>query len=67
MTTPRPRPTVMRVSSIDSCRTGAVTEQCPACEQADLRPFGNGSKWVCPKCHFLLPCCEGGELSGPAQ
>jgi hypothetical protein len=57
----------MRVSSIDSCRTGAVTEQCPACEQADLRPFGNGSKWVCPKCHFLLPCCEGGELSGPAQ
>jgi ribosomal protein L37AE/L43A len=45
----------------DSCRTA---EQCPACGQADLRPYGNGSKWICPKCYFLLPCCEGGEQAG---
>lgn len=48
----------------ESCRT---TEQCPACGQADLRPYGNGSKWVCPNCYFLLPCCEGGELGGPGR
>jgi hypothetical protein len=42
----------------ESCRT---TEQCPACAQTDLRPYGNGSKWICPNCYFLLPCCEGGE------
>jgi len=23
-----------------------------------------GSKWACPQCHFILPCCEGGELAG---
>lgn len=46
----------------DTCR---AAQQCPACEQADLRPYGNGSKWICPKCYFLLPCCEGGEL--PAE
>ena len=39
-------------------------EQCPACGESDLRPYGNGSKWVCPRCHFILPCCEGGELAG---
>jgi len=39
-------------------------EQCPACGDSDLRPYGNGSKWACPRCHFLLPCCEGGELAG---
>jgi hypothetical protein len=39
-------------------------EQCPACGECDLRPYGNGSKWVCPRCHFILPCCEGGELAG---
>jgi hypothetical protein len=46
--------------------------QCPACGEYDLRPYGNGSKWTCPQCHFILPCCEGGELAGlpairPAQ
>jgi hypothetical protein len=51
-------PTVLGVS--DSCRTA---ETCPACGAADLRPYGNGSKWICPKCYFLMPCCEGGELS----
>ncbi|HYB87692.1 MAG TPA: hypothetical protein VEC76_12615 [Streptosporangiaceae bacterium] len=40
-------------------------EQCPQCGQADLRPYGNGSKWACPRCHFILPCCEGGELAAP--
>jgi hypothetical protein len=39
-------------------------EQCPACGESDLRPYGNGSKWACPRCHFILPCCEGGELAG---
>ena len=42
-------------------------EQCPACGESDLRPYGNGSKWACPRCHFILPCCEGGELAGPAR
>ena len=36
-------------------------EPCPQCGEADLRPHGNGSKWICPRCYFLLPCCEGGE------
>ena len=31
----------------------------------DLRPYGNGSKWACPRCHFIMPCCEGGELAAP--
>ena len=39
-------------------------DPCPACGQADLRPYGNGSKLACPRCHFILPCCEGGELGG---
>jgi len=39
-------------------------DQCPACGECDLRPYGNGSKWACPQCHFILPCCEGGELAG---
>ncbi|HEY1917883.1 MAG TPA: hypothetical protein VGH27_20115 [Streptosporangiaceae bacterium] len=39
-------------------------EQCPQCGEADLHPYGNGSKWACPRCYFILPCCEGGELSG---
>jgi hypothetical protein len=42
-------------------------EQCPACGDSDLRPYCNGSKWACPRCHFLLPCCEGGELAGLPQ
>jgi len=40
-------------------------EQCPQCAESDLRPYGNGSKWACPRCHFILPCCEGGELGAP--
>jgi hypothetical protein len=47
--------------SIGQARGG---EQCPACGESDLRPYGNGSKWACPRCHFILPCCEGGELAG---
>ena len=39
-------------------------DQCPACGECDLRPYGNGSKWACPRCHFILPCCEVGELAG---
>ncbi|HEY1322086.1 MAG TPA: hypothetical protein VGF32_17660 [Streptosporangiaceae bacterium] len=42
-------------------------EQCPQCGEADLRPHGNGSKWACPRCHFVLPCCEGGDLAPPAR
>jgi len=42
-------------------------EQCPQCGQADLRPYGNGSKWTCPRCYFVLPCCEGGELAAPVM
>lgn len=36
----------------------------PRLRECDLRPYGNGSKWACPQCHFILPCCEGGELAG---
>jgi len=36
----------------------------PGLRECDLRPYGNGSKWACPRCHFILPCCEGGELAG---
>ena len=39
---------------------------CPQCAQADLRPYGNGSKWICPRCYFILPCCEGGEVQSAA-
>src|SRR5215475_9003487 len=38
-------------------------EQCPQCGESDLRPYGNGSKWACPRCYFIVPCCEGGELT----
>jgi hypothetical protein len=38
-------------------------ERCPQCGESDLRPYGNGSKQACPRCHFLVPCCEGGELA----
>jgi hypothetical protein len=43
----------------------SIGEQCPQCGDGDLRPYGNGSKWACPRCHFVLPCCEGGELAAP--
>jgi hypothetical protein len=36
-------------------------EQCPQCGESDLGPYGNGSKWACPRCYFIVPCCEGGE------
>lgn len=50
---------------------GAVTSVCPApqsdpcpqCQQDDLRPYGNGSKWMCRSCYFLVPCCEGSDLA----
>jgi hypothetical protein len=42
-------------------------EQCPQCGQADLLQYGNGSKWACPRCYFIRPCCEGGELAAPAS
>ena len=42
-------------------------EQCPQCGQSDLRPYGNGSKWACPRCYFIVPCCEGGELPARAR
>ena len=38
-------------------------EQCPQCGESDLQPYGNGSKWACPRCYFIVPCCEGGELA----
>jgi hypothetical protein len=38
-------------------------EQCPQCGESDLRPYGNGSKWACPRCYFIVPCCEGSELA----
>ena len=41
-------------------------EQCPQCGESDLRPYGNGSKWACPRCYFIVPCCEGGELAARA-
>jgi hypothetical protein len=42
-------------------------EQCPQCGESDLRPYGNGSKWVCPQCYFIVPCCESGELAARPQ
>ena len=42
-------------------------EQCPQCGESDLRPYGNGSKWACPHCYFIVPCCEGGELAVQPQ
>ncbi len=33
-------------------------EVCPRCGQADLEPFANGSKWRCPSCFMLIPCCQ---------
>src|SRR5262249_23354947 len=34
-------------------------ERCPQCGESDLWPYGNGSKWACPRCYFIVPCCEG--------
>jgi predicted RNA-binding Zn-ribbon protein involved in translation (DUF1610 family) len=31
---------------------------CPQCGQADLAPHGNGSKWTCPACGYIQPCCD---------
>ena len=31
--------------------------------ESDLQPYGNGSKWACSRCYFIVPCCEGGELA----
>ncbi len=46
-----------------STSTAGGGEQCPQCGESDLRPYGNGSKWACPRCYFIVPCCEGGELA----
>ncbi len=35
------------------------SEICPRCGQADLEPFANGSKWRCPACYHMAPCCSG--------
>jgi hypothetical protein len=60
---PARRPLICCYVDRVSISPGASGEQCPQCGQADLRPYGNGSKWACPRCYFVLPCCEGGELS----
>jgi hypothetical protein len=36
---------------------------CPQCERADL--VRKGGKDQCPNCHYLQPCCDGGDLCGP--
>jgi len=32
---------------------------CPQCQLADLEEYG--SKMRCPRCFFILPCCETDE------
>jgi hypothetical protein len=55
-------------ATVDQVRTNQTGgDQCPACGECDLRPYGNDSKWACPRCHFILPCCEGGEVAGLPQ
>ncbi|MEZ5114715.1 MAG: hypothetical protein R2737_00490 [Candidatus Nanopelagicales bacterium] len=34
---------------------------CPACESADLQR--RGGKDMCPRCHYIQPCCDGGECA----
>ncbi|MEO6822233.1 MAG: hypothetical protein ABI468_07205 [Candidatus Nanopelagicales bacterium] len=36
--------------------------QCPSCENDDL--VRKGGKDQCPTCHYLQPCCDGGDLCG---
>ena len=31
---------------------------CPACETVDLER--RGGKDMCPRCHYIQPCCDGG-------
>lgn len=31
---------------------------CPACESVDLER--RGGKDMCPRCHYIQPCCDGG-------
>ena len=45
----------------------AGSEQCPQCGESDLQPYGNGSKWACPRCYFVVPCCDGGELAAQSR
>jgi len=52
----RPRRRAAYGGTVTTCQTSA-TEPCPQCGEADLRPYGNGSKWSCPRCFFVLPCC----------
>jgi hypothetical protein len=42
-------------------------EQCPQCGESDLQPYGNGSKLACPRCYFIVPCCEGGEMAAQSK
>lgn len=32
---------------------------CPACETVDLQR--RGGKDYCPRCHYIQPCCDGGD------
>ncbi|MFB9433196.1 hypothetical protein [Streptoalloteichus tenebrarius] len=50
-TTTEPRPTRQPAAR-------RATLPCPQCEADDLVPYGNGSKWICPTCRYLAPCCE---------
>ncbi|MGA1666998.1 MAG: hypothetical protein ACO4AK_00180 [Candidatus Nanopelagicales bacterium] len=34
---------------------------CPACESVDLER--RGGKDFCPRCHYIQPCCDGGECA----
>jgi hypothetical protein len=35
---------------------------CPCCNSAELAPYG--SKWRCPECLMIIPCCE---TEGPCE
>lgn len=35
---------------------------CPACEKVLM--VRKGGKDQCPNCHYLQPCCDGGDLCG---
>lgn len=39
----------------DASSQACCADCCPDCGQADLEPYG--SKWRCPQCGFLEPCC----------
>ncbi len=47
-----------RLPDGQQARPVSQAEPCPRCNQADLEPFANGSKWRCPACYYLAPCCQ---------